>query len=77
MNSTEYTYSRHWAPDDFRRNYTFTVWGSGVTCRLEHAGRSIHWQGDEAAEITDLVFNGGNAMLPGLWDEYQHISEED
>lgn len=77
MTQQEYTYSRHWAPDDFRRNYTLTVWGRGVTCRLDHGGRSVYWQGDEAVEVTQRVYRDGNTVLPAIWDEYEHVSEPD
>jgi hypothetical protein len=57
--------------------YAFTVWGKGVSCLLEHDGRSVYWQGDEAAEITDRVDEEGTSVLPHIWSEYEHIAEED
>ena len=77
MSPHNYTYSRKWSPDDFRRNYTLTVWGNGTSCRLDHNGRSVYWQGDEAVEIVDSVSEHGNAILPTIWSDYEHLSEED
>lgn len=57
--------------------YEFTVWGRGVSCALAFDGRSVHWQGDDAEEIVRRVDRDGPAVLPCIWDEYEHLSEED
>lgn len=77
MQPYKYHHSRHWAPDDPRRNFTLTVWGNGTSCLLEHAGRSVYWQGDEAAEITDRAAEGGPEALPAIWAEYEDVSQPD
>ncbi len=65
------------ATTDSHDGFEFTVWGRGVSCALAHAGRSVHWQGDEAAEIVDRIETGGQRAVWSIWDEYEHIAEED
>ena len=69
--------TNHFAPGISRHAFHFTVWGRGTSCRLDHNGRSVYWQGDEAVEIVDSVSEHGNAILPAIWSDYEHISEED
>ena len=57
--------------------FVFTVWGTGTSCLLEHNGRSVYWQGDEACEISDLVDERGADVLPSIWDDYEHVSTSD
>ncbi len=56
----------------------YTVWGGGTVVSLACAGRSVCWQGEEAAEIVDRLDAADNfaSELGQVWDEYECIAEE-
>jgi len=55
--------------------YKFTR--NGFSCTLWCDGRTVFWQGDEAEEIIRLVDRDGDKFLPQLWDDHEHLSQED
>lgn len=57
--------------------YTLTIYGGGTSATLRRDGRSIHWQGDEAVEVTDLYAEHGPVALDRLWDDYSELATED
>ena len=59
--------------------FRLDIWGGGTSVALtqDSTERSVHWQGDEAAEIMDRVEAGvyGPEFFKALWADYEEIAQ--
>lgn len=60
--------------------FRLTSYGNGASYTLERAGRSVFFQGDDAAQFRDEMESLENSApdtspLPTLWDWYSHVAE--
>lgn len=61
----------------FHGPYNFTVFGGGIAVLLRKGDHIIHWQGDEAEEISSRWGDEGPAILDAIWDTYADVAQHD
>ena len=56
--------------------FRLDIWGGGTSVALtqDSTERSVHWQGDEAAEIMDRV-DYEPEVFKALWADYEEIAQ--
>lgn len=57
--------------------FVLTIWGNGTSVELRKGEYSIHWQGDEAAEIVDAHDEHGLMALERIWDDHSDLATRD
>jgi hypothetical protein len=57
--------------------YQLTVWGSGTAALLRKGDLTIHWQGDEAADVADFFDEHGADALDRLWDDLSDLANHE
>ncbi len=60
---------------------TLRSWGGGVSAQLTDivSGRSVFWQGDEAAAIVDGLEEAEDCFeyIERVWSDHEHIASTD